>query len=345
MRIERHEIGGDVPCFVIAEAGVNHNGDPALAHALVDAAADAGADAIKFQTFEPDALVAADAPKAEYQLANDGAGSQAEMLARLVLPRDAHLALADHARSRGIVFLSTPFDEGSADLLAELGVGAFKIGSGDVTNLPLLAHVARKGRPIVLSTGMSTLDEVGEAVATLRSAGCESLVLLHCVSSYPAPVAEMNLRAMATLAAQFAVPVGLSDHTHGIAIATAAVALGARVIEKHVTTDRRLPGPDHLASLEPHELRAMIDAIRAVESALGDGRKVPTPSERSTAAVARRSIHFRSALAAGASVTERDFIMLRPGTGLTPRHVAELVGRRLRRDVGRHAMARREDFE
>ncbi len=339
-------IGASLPVFVIAEIGVNHNGDLSVARALIDVAVKSGADAVKFQTFQADRVATTEAPKADYQLQTTTASeSQIEMLRMLELSADAHRELQAHCRDQGITFLSTPFDEQAADFLDELDVPAYKISSGDLTNSPLLQHVALKGKPIILSTGMSTLDEVIEAVSTLRSSGCENLVLLHCVSNYPAKPSEVNLRAMQTMRAAFDVPVGFSDHTEGIAVALAAVALGACVIEKHFTLDRRLPGPDHRASLEPAELQSLIEGIRKVESALGTGRKVPTATEMNTANVARRSLIAALDIAAGA-ILKRDMISLkRPGTGLPPTMLESVLGRRLREDVPSGSLFSLDMFE
>jgi N,N'-diacetyllegionaminate synthase len=327
-------IGPGQPVFVIAEAGVNHNGDLKIARTLIDVAVEAGADAVKFQTFRAERLVTADAPKAEYQLQSIGdAESQFEMLRRLELSGDAHRELQSYCHERGIIFLSTPFDEESVDLLDEIGVPAFKISSGDLTNSPLLEHVARKGKPVILSTGMSELAELIEAVSVLNIAGCENPVLLHCVSNYPAPAAEVNLRAMQTMRSAFDVPVGFSDHTEGIDVALAAVALGACVIEKHFTLDRTLPGPDHRASLEAGGLRELVQSIRRVESALGNGRKVPAPSEVETAKVARRSLVAARDIPAGATLEREMVVMRRPGTGMSPSALDTLLGRRVMREI------------
>jgi len=326
--IAGRRIGPGEPCFLVAEAGVNHNGDLALANQLIEAAAAAGADAVKFQTFRGERLVSPAARKAAYQTAATGAqGSQLDMLRRLELPPEAFGDLKRRCDALGMVFLSTPFDEASADLLEALGIAAFKIPSGEVTNLSLLDHVGRKGRPVILSTGMSTLEEVRAAVDTLRAAGAQGVVVLHCVSSYPADPADANLRAMATLAAAFHAPVGYSDHTPGIEVALAAAALGACVIEKHVTLDRTLPGPDHRASLEPAGFAALVRGVRLVESALGDGRKRPMPSEADTAAAARRSLVAARDVPAGARLTDEALAVLRPGTGLSPALRARVVGR------------------
>jgi N-acetylneuraminate synthase/N,N'-diacetyllegionaminate synthase len=326
-------VGEGRPVFVVAEAGVNHNGDPDLAKRLVDAAAAAGADAVKFQTYRTDALVTRDAPKAGYQAEATGAGGQRAMLARLELSAAAHSELRDRSRERGLTFFSTPFDEASADLLERIGVPMFKVPSGEITNLPLLRHVAAKGRPVILSTGMSTLDEVVRAVDVVRGAGDPPLALLHCVSAYPAPAAETNLRAMDTLRARFGCPVGLSDHTLGTAVAIAAVARGAVIIEKHLTLDKTLPGPDHRASLDPGEFSTLVESIRTVESALGDGVKQPAPSELDTRQVARKSLVTARSIRAGERLAAADITVKRPGTGIEPADLPRVLGRALRHDL------------
>lgn len=339
-------IGPGQPVFVIAEAGVNHNGDLKMARALIDVAIEAGADAVKFQTFSADRLVTTDAPKAEYQLQTTGdAESQFEMLQRLELSADAHRELQSYCHERGIIFLSTPFDEEAVDLLDELGVPAFKISSGDLTNSPLLEYVAGKGKPVILSTGMSELSELIEAVSVLNTAGCENPVLLHCVSNYPADPAEINLRAMNTMRSAFDVPVGFSDHTAGIHITLAAVALGACVIEKHFTLDRTLPGPDHRASLEPAELRELVRSIRSIESALGNGRKVPAASEIETAKAARRSLVAARDIPAGATLEREMVIMRRPGTGMAPAMIDSLLDRAAIRDIAAGTLLEDDMFE
>ncbi|MGH7895510.1 MAG: N-acetylneuraminate synthase, partial [Candidatus Binatia bacterium] len=294
-------IGHGRPAFVIAEAGVNHNGDVALAERLVDAAAEAGADAVKFQTWVTERLVAPEAPMAEYQARNTGVTeSQFAMLKRLELSYDAFRRVKGYAERRGIMFLSTPDEEASADFLESLDVAAFKIGSGELTNLPYLAHLARKGRPLILSTGMGDLEEVRAAVETIRRHGDPPLVLLHCVSNYPTEPEDCNLACLATLRAAFPdVPVGFSDHTIGVAVPLAAVALGACVIEKHLTLDRALPGPDQRVSATPEALRALVDGIRAVEAARGDGIKAPRPGEVETRALVRKSLVARRAIRRG----------------------------------------------
>jgi N,N'-diacetyllegionaminate synthase len=326
VRVGDHEIGPGHPCFVIAEAGVNHDGDLVLAHRLIDEAADAAADAVKFQTFTPELLVSPSAPKATYQNERDNSPTQAEMLRRLALDEDAHIELKDHAQSRDLIFLSSVFDSPAVELLDRLEVAAIKIPSGELTNAGLLREVAATRRPVLMSTGMATLDEVDRAMEPFIETG-SSVALLHCVSSYPAPPAEVNLRAIGTLRDRFHVPVGWSDHTLGITIAGAAVALGANVIEKHLTLDRNMAGPDHLASLEPPDFEAMVASIREIESALGDGTKMPSPAESEIAMVARKSLHWRRAVAVGEPITADDLVALRPGTGLPPTELEHVVGR------------------
>lgn len=328
MQLFGRTIGPGHPCFVIAEAGVNHNGDPDLALRLVDAAADAGADAVKFQTFTANAIATATAGRATYQERLTGIGSQREMLRGLELPWETWTALKTRAAERGIAFLSTPFDPPSAELLARLGLDAFKISSGDLTCHPLLKQVAATGRPMILSTGMADLDEVADAVTVLAG---HPMALLHCVSSYPAPVDAANLRAMDTLSRRFAVPVGWSDHTLGWEVTVAAVARGACIVEKHLTIDRDLPGPDHQASLDSTQFTAMVKAVRAVEASLGDGFKQPHPSELEARRIARKSLVAARDLPAGTKLAEGDLACMRPGDGFSPVRLPDVLGRRLAR--------------
>lgn len=321
--------------LVIAEAGVNHNGDLDMARALVDAAAAAGADLVKFQTFRADRLATPAAAKAGYQAASGGAGeSQQGMLRRLELSEDGHHALRAHCADRGVTFFSTAFDLESLDFLASLGLDRFKVPSGELTNLPYLERAARFGKPVILSTGMATLDEVGAAIAVLETSGLPraALTVLQCTTEYPAPMESVNLRAMVTMRDAFGVAVGYSDHTAGIEAAIAAVALGAIVIEKHLTLDRTLPGPDHRASTEPAELKAMVAAIRNVERALGTGVKEPSAGEMSNRAVARKSLVAARAIAAGETFDERNLAVKRPGTGISPMHWHEVIGAVAARD-------------
>jgi N-acetylneuraminate synthase len=321
-----------VSVFVIAEAGVNHNGSLDLALELVDVAAAAGADAVKFQTFRAAALATAGAGKAAYQERTTGEGSQRAMLERLELDEAAHRALADRAEARGIEFMSAPFDHESLDLLVRLGVRRLKLGSGELTNGPLLEAAARTGLPLILSTGMATLEEVTDAVRLVRAAGAADVTVLHCTTEYPAPPGEVNLRAIATMREALGVPVGYSDHTIGVTVTLAAVALGASVIEKHFTTDRTLPGPDHPASLEPAELAELVSTVRTVEEALGDGVKRPTASELPNLAVARKSLVAASPIAAGEAFTTANVAVKRPGTGISPMRIRDVLSRTASRD-------------
>lgn len=348
--------------FIIAEAGVNHNGSLDRAFELVDAAADAGADAVKFQTFKADSLVSRAAPKARYQVATTGADeSQHEMIRKLELDEAAHAALIAHCKVRRIEFLSTPFDPESLELLAgRFGISRIKLSSGDITNAPLLLLAARSGKPVILSTGMSTLEEVAAALGVLafgyreanadpsnvaferclespegRAALEDKVVLLHCTTEYPAPMADVNLRAMQTLRSKFGLPVGYSDHTAGVTIPVAAVAMGAVVIEKHFTLDRNLPGPDHKASLEPRELDEMVSAIRDVEVALGSPVKQPAASEMGNRPIARKSLVAGRDIRMGEVFTSENLAVKRPGDGISPLRYWEWLGRVADRDYRR----------
>ena len=332
--------------FIIAEAGVNHNGDIRLAYKLVDAAKEAGADAVKFQTFKAENVVSKITEKAEYQReTTNSEESQYEMIKKLELSFEDFVKIKDYCDKKGITFLSTPFDYESVDFLESL-VPLYKVGSGEITNLPFLEYIAKKGKAIILSTGMSTLGEVEEAVKTIINVNSSlPLVLLHCVSNYPAKYEDVNLKAMLTLKEAFELPVGYSDHTLGIEIAIAAVALGAKVIEKHFTLDRGLPGPDHKASLEPDELKKMVKAIRNVEKALGSGVKRPTQSELKVMKVARRSLVATRDIRAGEVVKESDILIKRPGTGILPKFKEIIIGMRLTRDVKKDNPFDWEDFK
>ena len=343
IEINERQIGPNAPCFVIAEAGVNHNGDIQIAKQLVDIAVAASADAVKFQTFRAEKVVSLLAPKADYQLqSTDKAESQYAMLKKLELTGEMHRELIEHCEKQGILFLSTPFDEESVDFLESIGVKAFKVSSGEITNQPLLVHIAGKGKPIILSTGMSSLVDVGQAVELIQGTGNHQLALLHCVSTYPADPSDVNLRAMITMRSAYQLPVGYSDHTPGIEVALAAVALGACIIEKHFTLDRDMPGPDHRASIEPETLKRLVKGIRTVESALGHGRKVPANSEANTAAVARRSLVAARDLKAGEKITEDDILLRRPGTGLPPSMMSFMIGLTLKMDVPAGVVITRE---
>lgn len=344
--IGRHRIGDPKHCFVIAEAGVNHNGEVALAEQLIDAAATAGADAIKFQTFDPAQLASPSASTAAYQQRAEAGDRQLAMLQKLVLPREAYTSLRKRATDKGLVFLSTPFDNSSADFLFGLGVPAFKVSSGDLTNTLLLRHLARKGLPLILSSGMADLAEVRGAVDAIRDvAPGIDLAVLHCVSNYPAAIEDANLLTIRSLQAALQVPIGFSDHTVAEFAAVAAVALGAAIVEKHLTLDRAMIGPDHQASLDPKAFTAFVSAVRQASSALGDGRKVPVKSEHDIAKIGRRSLYWASALKRGTVVSESDFVALRPGTGLAPDRWRDLVGRALKREVSAHDPVTTDDVE
>jgi N,N'-diacetyllegionaminate synthase len=315
--------------LIIAEAGVNHNGDLILAQKLIDVAAEAGVDFVKFQTFKPDKLVIPYAKKAEYQSqVVDDTESQYSMLKKLHLSREIHEALIEHCELRGVKFFSTGFDLESIDLLLELGVDCFKVPSGEITNLPYLNYVGSYGKSVILSTGMATLKEVGDALSLLERAGTprDRVTVLHCTTEYPTPMIDVNLSAMLTIRDTFGVDVGYSDHTLGIEVAIAAVALGARVIEKHFTLDRNLPGPDHKASLEPHELKSMVGAIHNIEKAMGDGIKRPSASELKNMSVARKSLVAACIIQEGEVFTETNLTVKRPGTGLSPMRWEEVLG-------------------
>ncbi|MFZ2492706.1 MAG: N-acetylneuraminate synthase [Thermoanaerobaculia bacterium] len=339
------KVGVGSPCFVIAEAGVNHNGNVEMAIRLIDAAVEAGADAVKFQTFRAESLVTQGAPKAVYQLrTTDRDESQIEMIRRLELSQDDHRVLIDHCRSVGMMFLSSPFDEASADFLEDLGVPAYKIPSGEITNHPFLMHLARKRKPLILSTGMANMQEVAGAVAAIRATAPCDLILLQCVSNYPADPAHVNLAAMETMGAAYGVAVGYSDHVPRNEVSLAAVARGACVIEKHFTLDRSLPGPDHAASLEPSELAALVEGIRVVEQSIGNGLKVPAPSEAGTADVARKSLVAARDLPAGTMMTVEMLLAKRPGTGISPARFNEVLGRTLSRAYAANELLRWEDL-
>ncbi|MEI8305741.1 MAG: N-acetylneuraminate synthase [Chloroflexales bacterium] len=343
MHIDKHHIGPGLPCFIIAEAGVNHNGSLKQAQLLIDAAVQAGADAVKFQTFKAESLVTAHAPKAAYQREATGvAETQLEMLQNLELSLEDFAALYTYCASQNILFMSTPFDRESADFLAALGMAVFKIPSGELTNLPFLTHVARLHRPMIVSTGMARLSEVDIAFQTITESGNDDIALLHCVSSYPAAPEESNLRAMATMGTAFGVPIGFSDHTLGTAVTLAAVALGACIIEKHITLDRNLPGPDHRMSLEPHELSTLVREIRQVEVALGHGHKIPADSEADTARAARRSLVAEQDIPAGVRLTDAMIAIKRPGGGLLPSMYAFVLGRTTREPIARGTLLRLE---
>lgn len=322
--------------IIIAEAGVNHNGDIKLAYKLIDAAKEAGADYVKFQTFIPDLLVSQTAAKADYQIQNTGfSGTQHEMLTKLALTHDQFGDLSDYCKKAGIGFLSTGFDEKSLRYIDSLGVDYHKIPSGEITNLPYLRLVGNLGKKVILSTGMAYLAEVEDAIEVLceQRMTRDQIIVLQCTTEYPTPFDEVNLLTLVSMHQSLGIQTGFSDHTRGIEVPIAAVALGAMVIEKHFTLSRQMEGPDHQASLEPDELAAMVKAIRNVELAIGSAIKRPTPSEVKNIQAARRSIHISHDLLEGHILTEEDFIMRRPGDGISPMMSTELVGKKIKCDI------------
>lgn len=319
--------------LIIAEAGVNHNGSLELAKKMVDAAVEAGADIIKFQTFVASQAISKWAPKADYQNRNQPeSNSQLEMVRKLELSFDNFKELNAYCQEKGIEFLSTPFDFDSIHFLETLDMKRWKIPSGEITNLPYLIQVARQKKPILLSTGMCTVDEIRDAISILKANGAQDLSVLHCTTEYPAPYSEVNLNAMMKMGELFDLAVGYSDHTEGIEIAIAATALGATVIEKHFTLDRQMDGPDHIASLEPHTFKAMVTAIRHVETALGSAEKIPTASEIKNMAVARKSLVAKRNIKKGECFSEENLTVKRPGTGISPMKWFEVLGKTANRD-------------
>ena len=324
--------------IIIAEAGVNHNGSLETARSLIDVACDAGADFVKFQTFKAEKLVSKNAKKAAYQQKNmpDSESTQYDMLRKLELSEEDHFTLRDYANKRGIQFFSTAFDDDGLDFLDSLGISIFKIPSGEITNLPYLKKIASKKKTTILSTGMATLCEIESALTVLLANGLQrnQITVLHCNTEYPTPFSDVNLKAMNTIAQAFSVKVGYSDHTTGIEVPVAAVALGATCIEKHFTLSRDMEGPDHKASLEPAELKAMVTAIRNIEKAIsGSGLKEPSPSEIKNKEVARKSIHLKNDLPQGHILREADLIMKRPGNGISPMNIAMVLGKTLSQDL------------
>lgn len=321
--------------FIIAEAGVNHNGSIVTARKLIDVAVDAGADAVKFQTFKAESLVSKQAHKAEYQQqTTDAEESQFEMIRKLELDIDAHKELMAYCSEKGILFLSTPFDHGSIDLLSELGLEIFKIPSGEITNLPYLRKVGSLNKQVILSTGMADLVEVEDAINVLVTSGTikEKITVLHANTEYPTPMEDVNIKAMQTIAKAFKIGVGYSDHTLGIEVDIAAVAMGAKVIEKHFTLDRAMDGPDHQASLEPDELKAMVLAIRNIEMALGDGIKKPSKSESKNISIARKSIVAGRDIKKGEKLSEGNLAIKRPGKGISPMLWDDMLGQIAQKD-------------
>ena len=314
--------------FIIAEAGVNHNGDIEIAKKMIDAASAAGADAVKFQTFKAERIVSINAPKAEYQIENtNNTESQYQMLKKLEIDKETHLELMEYCREKNIMFLSTPFDIESVHMLVELGIEIIKIPSGEITNLPYLREVARQKKKVILSTGMSNMQEVKEAVDIIRQNGSEDITVLHCNTQYPTPMEDVNLRAMISMREELELPVGYSDHTQGIEVPIAAAAMGATVVEKHFTLDKTMEGPDHKASLEPDELSEMVKAIRNIEKALGDGNKNITESEKDNLSIVRKSIVAACRIEKGELFTEKNLTVKRPGNGISPMKWDEIIGK------------------
>ncbi|MCY6483563.1 N-acetylneuraminate synthase [Clostridium aestuarii] len=336
IKIGSRIIGNNSPCFIIAEAGVNHNGDIKLAKKLVDMAVYAGADAVKFQTFRSEKLVTGYAKMAKYQKDNIGIeDSQFNMLKKLELSYSEFKELKKYCKDKEIIFLSTPFEFESADFLSSIGIEAFKISSGDLTNIPLLEHIADMNKPIILSSGMAVLGEIEEALMCLKNKGIDDIAVLHCTSNYPAALETVNLKAMNTIKEAFGVVGGYSDHTEGITIPIAAAALGANIIEKHFTLDKNMEGPDHKASLEPEELKQMVDGIRSVEISLGNGVKRFSKSEISTMQVARKSIVAFRNINKGEIIKLEDLDYKRPGDGLSPKYYKSLIGKKANKNINK----------
>ena len=335
VKIKDFMVGPGNPCFIIAEVGVNHNGDMKLAHKLIDAAVKCGAEAVKFQSFVTEDLVTPEAQKARYQIETTGQnGGQFAMLKKLELSKDQQKELKTHCDETGILYLCTPYERKSADLLEEIGVAAYKIASTDTSNIPFLRYLARKDIPVILSTGMSSLGEVEESVNELKLHGLDGeIVILQCTSEYPAPVNEINLRAMKTMELAFGCPVGFSDHTPGIGASSWAVAAGAYVVEKHFTLDRNMTGPDQRASIEPKELSELVKTIRDVESALGDGIKRPMPSELPNKTRMQKSLVATRSISAGEIIQKADLTCKRPGSGLPPKWFDRIIGKKAAKQI------------
>lgn len=331
--------------FIIAEVGVNHNGDMEMAFKLIDIAVESGADAVKFQNFKAEYLVKRTLPQETYQKINYRTDeSQFEMLKKYELTKEDTINLKKYAEQRGIEFISTPYDKYSTDLLEGLEVDIYKIGSGEITDIPFLEHVARKNKTVILSTGASTMDEVEKAVLVITKVN-KDLILLHCTSCYPTKLEDVNLNAMKTLMKTFDYPIGLSDHTTGINVSIAAVAMGAKVIERHFTLDKNLPGPDHKASLEPKQLKDMVKAIREVEIAFGSYEKKPCSAEAETIRMGRRSILTKTKIKKGQIITEDMLITKRPATGITPKKFPEIVGKKAKHDLEEDYILSFDDIE
>jgi N,N'-diacetyllegionaminate synthase len=345
---------GNSHTFIIAEVGVNHNGSLQMARELIDIAADVGADAVKFQTFDAAKLVRPGAEKAEYQKQQTGDGDQKDMLQALQLSDSEHVELATHCDAKGVEFMSTPFDLDAADFLKSIGVKRMKLPSGDIDNFPMLRKMAALDLPIIMSTGMADMDEVRSAKDCIEAEWDrlnvmqernDRLVILHCTSNYPTEPVNVNLQAMVTMGRELDCPIGYSDHSCGTAVAVGAVALGAVVIEKHITLDKALPGPDHAASLDPIEFKSLVEQIRAIEAAIGSGVKAPRPSELAVRSLVRRSISVARNLSAGATIHKDDLIMLRPADGISPAHIDEVIGAKTSRAIEAGTLLSWDDFD
>ncbi len=351
--IGKHEIGEGKPCFIIAEAGVNHNGSLKIAKKLVDAAAEAKADAVKFQTFKAENVATANAPMAAYQKKNIGKeSSQLDMIRKLELSFQDFAALKVYCDKKGILFLSTPHSFDAVDFLDPL-VPAYKIGSGDLTNIPLLEHVAKKNKPIILSTGMANMEEIDEAIKAIRDEGNNMIIAMHCTTSYPCPLKDVNLRAMSAIKKKFNVLVGYSDHTLGIEVPKLASQIGAVAVEKHFTVDKNLPGPDHKSSLDPAELKEMVRAIKEKDAnisidrevVLGSAEKKPTLQEKEISMAVRKSVVANTDIPKGAVITKSMLAVKRPGTGLMPKHLNSLIGRKAKRAIEADSLIQWDDIE
>ena len=332
--------------LIIAEAGVNHNGSINLAKKLIDVAAKAGVDYVKFQTFKTENLASKSAPSADYQKKSTS-DSQFDMLKKLELDKGTHEILIDYCKNRGVKFLSTAFDLDSIDLLEELNIPFYKIPSGELTNLPYLEKIAATGKEVIISTGMANLKEIKESVTVFQNAGYsnEKIKVLHCNTEYPTPMEDVNLNAMLTIAQECNVEVGYSDHTLGVEVPIAAVSLGAKVIEKHFTLDKTMQGPDHKASLEPDELVHMVKSIRNIEKALGRAEKEPTASEKKNLLIARKSLHLSNSLKKGDKIKREDLVLLRPGNGISGMRINKIIGKELNKDLSSGTMLSELDFE
>ncbi len=334
-KIGVRSVGVGRPCFIIAEAGVNHNGRLDLALKLVDAAKSVGADAVKFQTFDAEALATADVSKAAYQKGRSGGKTQLDMLKELMLKREDFIALSNHCKKKGIIFLSTPFDFGSADFLNGIGVPAFKLSSGDLNNYPFLVHIATFGKPLIISTGMAEMSEIKKVLKIVQEAGRKNVAFLQCTTAYPAPIEQTNIRAMVTIREELQTLVGFSDHTSGFEAAAAAVALGACIIEKHFTLDRSMEGPDHVASLDPKGFAELVRVIRNVELALGSSEKTIAPIEKGLRNVVRKHLVAAEDIQRGTIFSADNVCIKRSEAGLEPEILTIIIGKKAKRQIGK----------